>query len=138
MAVKVSHLKPTFTAPAAVYLPGDGGAHERVDFEVHFKRQPGRERDALNDRYLKGEIKNAELLDEIVVGWRGFNDEAGQPVPYSHEERREAEAEYSGVESAMVVSWYDHAFIHQREAAVKNSKAPSLTTSAPTTQTATS
>lgn len=138
MAVIVSKLKPTFTAPAALYLPGDNGEHEVVNFEVEFKRQPAKERDALNNRYLKGEITISQLLDEIVVGWKGFADASGQPVPYSHAERQETDAEYSGVEQAMAVSWFDHAFINQRAAAVKNSKAPSLTTSAPTTQTATS
>ncbi|MBF9263395.1 hypothetical protein [Paracidovorax cattleyae] len=139
MAVRVSiSLKPTITCPATLYLPGDNGEHVKVDFAVLFKRQKTEERNGLNDRYVKGELTMPQLLDEVVVGWDGFRDEQGQPVPYSHEMRVATDNEYPGLEQAMAVSWFDHAFINQRDAAVKNSKAQSGTTSALTTPSATS
>lgn len=126
MAVKISGLKPTIACPATLYLPADGGAQVPHKFDVHFKRQTTSERNALNERFVKGEITQRQMLDEVVVGWGGMLDEAGQAVPYSVAERIAADEAYSGVEQAMAVSWFDNIFVNQREAAVKNSKAPSV------------
>ena len=149
MAVKISGLKPIITCPATLFLPGDNGEHIKHQFTVDFKRISTQERDDLHLAYTIGRkvtqpdvagtaqpvvktvtVSLPELLDQIVVGWGGMLDENGNPVPYSHEERRAADVEFTGLEQAMAVSWYDHFFIHQREAATKNSKAQSGTTSA--------
>ena len=149
MAVKISGLKPIIVSPATLYLAGDSGTLVPHKFDVHFKRLTTDERDKLHARYTLGEVvpqpaldgveqppvnvpplTDGQLLDELVEGWGGMLDEAGQPVPYSHAERKATDAVYAGLEQAMVVSWYDHAFINQRDARVKNSKAPSSTTSA--------
>ncbi|WP_293222319.1 hypothetical protein [Ottowia sp.] len=156
MAVKISGVKPTITCPATLYLPGDGGAFVIHNFEVLFKRLTADERDRLHEQFTVGttvgesaaasdgapapapkRLSNAELLDQIVQGWGGMFDEHGAAVPYSHEERKATEQAFPGLEQAMVVSWYDNLFVHQREAARKNSQAPSVTTSAETTRAAT-
>ncbi|CAN7565514.1 hypothetical protein [Acidovorax sp. LjRoot117] len=158
MAVRISGLKPTVTCPATVYLVGDNGQHIPHHFDVDFRRMTTEERNALNEKYAIGydvpveidaaepdqtprtkraHLSNAELLDAIVVGWGKMLDENGEPVPYSHAERRLTENEYSGLEQAMVVSWLDHFFFNQREAAIKNSKAQSGTSSAETARAAT-
>ncbi len=159
MAVRISGLKPTVTCPVTVYLIADHGQFVAHQFDAEFKRMSTEERNALNKKYAEGYevpveidpadpdqtprtkrvfLTNAELLDEAMVGWGKMLDEAGQPVPYSHAERRATEQEYPGTEQALIVSWLDHFFINQREAAVKNSKAPSGTTLAGTTRAATS
>lgn len=159
MTVVIGNLKPTITCPATLYLASDHGKFVEHKFEVMFRRLTTEERDELNVAYTIGKmvpaeptsvlsaqppamtlkrLTNAELLDKIVEGWGGMNDAAGQPVPYSHAERRATDSTFSGTEQAMVVSWFDHSFVNQREAAAKNSKAPSGTTSAETTQGATS
>jgi len=158
MAVRISGLKPIVICPATVYLVGDNGEQIPHHFDVEFRRMTTVERNTLNEKYAIGydvpveidaadpdqtprtkrvHLSNAELLDEIVVGWGKMLDENGQPVPYSHAERLATENEYSGLEQAMVVSWLDHFFFNQREAAIKNSKAQSGTASAGTTRAAT-
>lgn len=155
MAVKLSGLKPTVTCAARLYLPDDGGQFYVHEFKVVFKRLPTARRDELSELYSTGKqvevfvagataptvetkrITTPELLDEVVEGWGDMLDEHGNPVPYSHEERRATELVYAGLEQAMAVSWYDTFFTHQRDAATKNSKAPSGTTSAETTRAAT-
>lgn len=156
MAVKISGIKPTVTCPATLYLPDDGGKFFAHEFDVIFKRLTSDERDELHDQYTNGylvdepatepggtptqvrkRLTHTELLDKIVEGWRGMLDESGAPVPYSHQERRATELVYAGLEQAMAVSWYDHFFVHQREAAQKNSRAQSGTTSAETMRAAT-
>ena len=149
MAVKISGLKPFIVCPAILFLAGDNGTFVQHKFEAHFKRLTTQERDKLHARYTLGDVvpqpaldgveqpplrvpplTDSQLLDEVMLGWGGMLDEAGQTVPYSHEERKATEAEYPGTEQAMAVSWYEQAFINQRDARVKNSRAPSATTSA--------
>lgn len=138
MAVKISLATPTVSVPAIYFVLTDGGQFAPYRFSVVFKRLPTSERDAINAQWVKGELPIQELLDRIVTGWDGLTDEAGRPVPYSHAERRAAEEANTGLEQAMVVAWFDHAFVNQRQAAAKNLEAPSVTGSAPTTPTAAS
>lgn len=151
MTVVISGLKPTITCPATLYIPVDGGKFHAHVFSVIFKRMPADQRDALNQDYLAGKLTTTELLDKVVDGWGGALDDdgqvipgtgmldaSGQSVPYSAEERKATNIAWPGLEEAMGVSWYDHLFYQQRDAARKNSKALSGTTSAPTAQTATS
>ena len=153
MAVVISGLKPIVTCPATLYLPDDGGVFFEHKFTVDFKRLTNEQREALHQRFTANvlpsgpaanaggvgqePLTSAQLLDEIVEGWGGMLDGQGQPVPYSSAERRATDSVYPGLEQAMVVSWYDHFFKHQREAALKNSAARSGTTSAATTRAAT-
>ena len=87
---------------------------------------------------MEGEIKLPDVLDQVVTGWDGLKDENGMEVPYSPKERRAADDDFPGLEQAMMVAWFDHMFVTQRQAAEKNSAAPSATGSAQTAQTATS
>lgn len=129
MAVKISAAKPIVPCPAQVFLAGDNGARVLHAFTVNFKRLKTAARDELNDRYVAGDLTMRALLNEIVMGWGGMLDEAGEPVPYTIEERIATDDEYPGTEQAILLSWFENFFINQREAAIKNSKALSGTTS---------
>jgi hypothetical protein len=130
MSVKISNLKPVFDCPATLYLPADNGAMVAHAYSVQFKRLTTTERDALQKRFAAGEMTQRQVLDEVVTGWGGMQDEHGNPVPYSHAERVATDDVYAGLEQSMAVTWFDHAFVNQRDAAVKNSKALSTTTTA--------
>lgn len=127
MAVKISAVKPVVVCPAQLFLAGDNGTQVLHQFNVKFKRLKTEVRDDLNKRFAAGELTTRGLLNEIVEGWEGMLDEAGEPVPYSVEERIATDSEYPGTEQSMAVSWFDHFFVNQREAAAKNSVAPSAT-----------
>lgn len=150
MAVKIATLSSLVVASATVYFAGDRGALIAHPFEAHFKRLTQSERAELNawntagkrpapadgsrdaEKDANGDVPFtvADLLDAAVGGWGGMLDEHGQPVPYSHAERRATEEAFPGVELAMVVAWYDTMWINQRAAKEKNSAAPSATGSA--------
>ncbi|MFC2588568.1 MAG: hypothetical protein ACFNZS_01090 [Ottowia sp.] len=138
MAVKIPGLKPVIVTPATLYILSDGGQYETFRFNVHFKRLTRDKLDGLAKTFMEGEIKLPDVLDQIVTGWDGLKDENGMEVPYSPKERRAADDDFPGLEQAMMVSWFDHMFVTQRQAAEKNSAAPSATGSAQTAQTATS
>lgn len=150
MTVKVPQLSSAVVCPATVFLPGDAGQQIPFTFDVHFKRLPTSERNRLNDWFVSGRpaadgadteaprerFSVTDLADAVVIGWN-LADDSG-PIPYSREARQVQEERLAGLEQAMVVSWFDHLFINQREAAAKNSAAPSGTGSVSTAPTATS
>jgi hypothetical protein len=138
MTVVISGLKPTIKCPASLHIPTDDGTFHVHKFDVIFKRQSKEQRDALQKRFTAGEITGPQMLDELVEGWGGMLDAQGQPVAYSHAERRATEQQFPGIEEAMAVAWFDMAFMHQRVAAEKNSKAQSVTSTASTAQAVTS
>lgn len=151
MGVKIAAVSSLVVAMATVYLPGDRGTQIAHSFEVQFKRLTHSERADLvawnvagkrpapadgsqdADKDAEGLVPFGlrELCDATVAGWGGMLDEAGQPVPYSHTERRAAEEAYPGIEAAMVVAWYDTMWVNQREAKEKNSVPPSPNGSVP-------
>lgn len=150
MSVKIASLRTLVTALAILYLPGDRGELVAHEFEVQFKRPTKDEREQFNAWMAAGKrpapvdgSRDAEkdadgkvpflvthLLDETVAGWGGMLDEQGQPVPYTHAERRATDQVYDGLESAMGVAWYSTFWINQREAKEKNFVTPSRTGSA--------
>ena len=130
MAVKISGLNPFVVCFATLYLPADHGTLFEHKYEVHFKRLTTTQRDELNGKFVKGDITVRQLLDEVVSGWAGMRNEEGAEVPYSHAERIATDECYSGTEQSMGVAWFESAFVNQREAAIKNSKALSAITSA--------
>lgn len=130
MSVVIPHipgLEDTFPCPATVYLPGHMGALVAHQFVVHFKRLDTEARNALSERHIAGEVSVQGVLDEVVAGWGGMLDAHKNPVEYSHEVRVATDKVYAGVEHAMALSWFNYAFINQRAAAEKNSKALSGT-----------
>lgn len=120
MTVKIASASPNFTSPVRLFIQADGApvVHE---FNATFRRVKASERTALAAKSLR------ELLDDVMVGWGGMKDENGRDVPYSHAERIATDDAYPGLEMAIAVSFWDHSMLNQREAAAKNSGAPSAT-----------
>lgn len=126
MPVKIATVGPTFSCPATVYLPSDNGQAIAHRFSVVFRRVKSSEFLQLAKEADAG-MTNRQLLDKVVAGWGGMLDANGTDVPYSQVERIATEEEYPGTEMAMAVAFWDHAQINQRQAAEKNSAAPSVT-----------
>jgi hypothetical protein len=78
----------TYTWPVSFEIPVDGGRHERHSFDGEFKRLPQSkvapmvsELNKLDDGEDLDRI--TELAVEILVGWTGITDDAGEQVPFS-------------------------------------------------------
>jgi hypothetical protein len=83
--------KDSYTWPVPLLLPGDGGRREKNTFEAEFKRlsqsrlkEIGRIARAIE----KGEADEDEMdvqtmAKEMLIGWSGVVDDAGEPVPFS-------------------------------------------------------
>lgn len=108
-------LKPTFSAPVVLRVPGDNQIEE-IRFNVVFKRLTKAENDvveaALNDRTLTDKA----MLDKVLADWNGLDSEDGTPFICTAENRASAVNDWPTFEAAIVRSYFDHAY----PAAVKN------------------
>lgn len=75
---------PTYTAPINVDLPIDGGKVKKLVFTAVFKRQSTSEVASIYERLEAGELNDAKLIDEVMVGWGDdVQDENGDPLEYN-------------------------------------------------------
>lgn len=74
---------PTFKAKVLVHVPGVG----RVEpFQVEFRHMTQRKLQAfLEEVRTKKDSEAIDALAEIIVGWDGVCDHAGDPIPFSRE-----------------------------------------------------
>ena len=66
-----------------VEIPVDGNRFESQTFEAVFKKIS---RSTFNALVEKGDDA---LLDGILEGWDGINDESGKPVPFTEKNKKE-------------------------------------------------
>ncbi|HEY2070716.1 MAG TPA: hypothetical protein VGG48_14260 [Rhizomicrobium sp.] len=80
----------TVVWPCMIKQPADGGSFEQRVLDVRFKILSQKERERIFDEASKKEVPAGErrvpggeaLFDALVVEFPGFQDEAGQPVPF--------------------------------------------------------
>lgn len=77
---------PTYTWPVTVELPTDGGKTEKATFDAEFKRLTQSRVDEIRQAVERGEMRDADLAREALVGWSGVVDGDGL-VPYSEKAR---------------------------------------------------
>ncbi|QPG06561.1 hypothetical protein IT774_05150 [Salinimonas marina] len=65
--------------PVKVQVPADGGKTDTHEFTAVFKLLPQAEYDKL----LRTAEDDAAMLGELVQGWHGLTDEAGEELEYS-------------------------------------------------------
>ncbi len=77
---------PTYSWPVTVELPTDGGKTEKATFDAEFKRLTQSRVDEIRQAVERGEMRDADLAREALVGWSGVVDADGA-VPYSEKAR---------------------------------------------------
>jgi len=77
---------PTYTWPVTLELPIDGGKTEKATFDAEFKRISQSRVDEIRQAVERGEMCDADLAREVLVGWSGVVDGDGE-VPYSEKAR---------------------------------------------------
>jgi len=81
--------KDHFTYPVKVEIVADGGKRHSYGFDATFRRLSREEFLTVTKRAQAAELDDAELIRDVLLGWKGIEDEKGEPLPYS-EEAREA------------------------------------------------
>lgn len=76
-----------FSYPVAVEIPGDGGKRISYTFDAVFKRLSREEFVDITSRAQAGEINDAALVRDVLLGWKGIQDDAGADLPFSEDNR---------------------------------------------------
>lgn len=73
----------SYTWPVTFDVPVDGGRHERQTFDGEFKRLPQSRIREIGEQIDSGEVTDASVAAEVLVGWSGVTDDGGKEVPFS-------------------------------------------------------
>lgn len=73
----------TYKWPVTVEIPVDGGKHEKHNFKGEFKRTTQSRIKEILDLVGKGDLEDADVVEEILVGWEGIEDDQGNEVTFS-------------------------------------------------------
>lgn len=142
---------PAYWADGFYVIPDQPGKPIVIDFQLRFKHLRKPERKELDQRLevnarryrerlqaiserkpdpgFTPEILDKEVLDLVLVDWSGFQDEGGSPAIYTPAARAQLVDDFPGIEAAFVAAYLQSRDPDQkREAAAKNSEAPSSTT----------
>lgn len=65
----------TYTWPVPVFSPADGGGFNKETIDLEFLK--------ISRSELEGMKDNVALLRKVVKGWKGYNDDAGEEIPFS-------------------------------------------------------
>lgn len=83
MPLQLRSQTPAYWWPVVVEFASDGGKFEKEGFDAEFKRLPQDRLRVIGEQIDGGTITDLELLDVVLIGWRGIFDEAGDEVPFS-------------------------------------------------------
>lgn len=73
----------TYRWPVTFDVPVDGGRHERHSFDGEFRRLNQSRIREMGQQIEAGDVTDAELATEVLVGWTGITDDDGKDVPFS-------------------------------------------------------
>jgi len=97
--------KETYWWPVTVELPVDGGKREKHTFDAEYKRLSQERLDELAAAARDGQVEDAKLASEILVGWKGIvQDEA--ELPFS-EDARTRVFSVPGVRAAVIKCFFE-------------------------------
>ncbi len=74
---------PTYFAPVVVDMPIGGGKTQKFTFDAEFRRLTQSELKDIQAQASSGEITDERFAREVMIGWRGVQDEAGTELPFS-------------------------------------------------------
>lgn len=100
--------KDTYTWPVTVEIPTDGGKFEKHGFTAEFRRLPRSEIEALLRAVTESHDpqREADIVDQILLGWNGIVDADGQPVSFSDEARNQV-LDIHPVRNCVFQAWVD-------------------------------
>lgn len=74
---------PSYTAIVNVELPGNHGKAKTVQFTAQFKRLSQTAIESVTQRLNDGELDDAKLIDEVLLGWDGVQDDDGTALEFN-------------------------------------------------------
>ena len=83
MAFVLKQNDSSYKWPVVYNMPVDGGRHEKHTFDAEFKRVTQTRIREIGEHIENQEITEVDLLNEVLLGWDGINDEDGNPIKFS-------------------------------------------------------
>jgi hypothetical protein len=74
--------KGSYSWPVKIEVPASGGKHDKQSFDAEFKRLP---QSRIQELYAGEGTSDKKFVSEVLVGWKGIQDEKGEEVPFSQE-----------------------------------------------------
>ncbi|MBK6742527.1 MAG: hypothetical protein IPG66_05920 [Hydrogenophilales bacterium] len=71
-----------FSYPVNVEIVGDNGARKTHTFTGIFKRIDRDEFDGIVDQVRSGDMKDRDVVDRVLLGWKDVQDADGNDLPY--------------------------------------------------------
>lgn len=105
MAFKLN-LSKTYFTPVVVEVPVDGGGFEKMTFDAEFKRVNSEELERLLRIQREEGKSDRDILNEILVGWKGIKTPADEDLPFS-ETNRELVYEVVQAKPALIQAFFN-------------------------------
>jgi hypothetical protein len=104
---------PTFAWTVKFELAGKDGRPEKQSFGAEFKRVSQARIKEIGELIVKGEIHDADIVRESLVGWKDVRDENGD-VPFSPT-ALEKMLDIPGVGAAIVFAFFEAIALAKRK-----------------------
>lgn len=96
----------TYFFPVAVELPGDNGKTSKVTFDAEFRRLTQTQLEDFTGRVKDGSLTDDAFVREVLVGWKGVQDEDGNDLPFS-EGNRDMLMDIYPVRSSVIKAFFE-------------------------------
>lgn len=96
----------TYYWPVSIQVPADGGSFSKESLELKFKRIAQSRLNELMEGAKDESVKDEDFAREVVVGWRGVSDDAGNEIQFS-DEGLKALLDIPTMGSAIVISYLE-------------------------------
>ena len=95
----------TYSCVVSFEIPVNDGRTEKITFDATFKRLSRPEVVAIPQRIRDDALGDDGLVREIMVGWKGVVDGAGQEVPFSSSALEQAINKFIPFAPAVIAAW---------------------------------
>lgn len=80
-------LSDTYDYKVEMSIPNEKGTPNKSNFTATFNRLKQSELDDLIERSKNGELEDQELIDLVLIDWKGIKDVDGNEIPCNEETR---------------------------------------------------
>lgn len=98
-------LSDSYTWPVTVEVV-DAGKSAKHTFDAQFRRLKQSQIDELIAAVRDGHKSDADLVAEVLVGWAGVKDAAGEDIPFT-ESSRDRVMDVYPVRPAVLAAWFE-------------------------------
>jgi hypothetical protein len=73
--------------PVSISYPAENGRTEKATFDAKFRRISQSRIDEIQKAARSDELRDGDLIKEVLIGWKGVVDDSGEEIPFSESAR---------------------------------------------------